>query len=95
MNKAASKYLQGIKNSDVDRDLFAKKRPEWIILTDTLLKACRTAKGGLTNATINALGLKKPLIAGWPKRLIGTRITREDYERALSGNVIYRVKLQR
>ncbi len=73
----------------------SRTTPEWITLTDPLLKACRTAKGGLTNATINALGLKKPLIAGWPNRLIGTRITQEDYARALAGSSIYRTKLQR
>lgn len=63
-------------------DLFA--------LTEELIARCRTARGAFTNATLKAFGLHKPLITGWPERLIGKVLTREQYADALRGRFIYR-----
>jgi hypothetical protein len=64
-----------------------------IVLTLELVNACR-ANGSFTNATLNALGLCKPLVTGWVSRLLGTTISREDYRRALGGRFVYREKLR-
>jgi hypothetical protein len=63
------------------------------ILNQELLNACMTVAGGFTNATIKALGVPIPLRSGWTKRLIGTVVTRENYQRAVQGKFIYGDKL--
>lgn len=67
---------------------FSMPDGEPIILTKQLISRCR-ANGSFTNATLKAFGLKKPLLAGWPARLIGTAISRDNYLAALKGRFIY------
>lgn len=59
-----------------------------VSLTKPLIDSCR-ANGAFTNATIRAFGLKSPLIEGWPGRLIGTEISRDQFRKALEGKFIY------
>lgn len=67
-----------------------------VTITRELLEACRTENGGFTGATVNALGLTKATMTkGWAKRLIGSSITKEQYERALEGKTVYGHKLAR
>lgn len=63
-----------------------------ITLTKELVDDCR-ANGSFTNATLNAFGLSKPLIAGWCFRLVGQVIPREQYRKAKEGKFIYRQRL--
>jgi len=60
-----------------------------IVLTRDLIDWCR-ANGSFTNATLRAFGLKKPLMQGWVARLIGTSISRSDFEKAFEGRCIYK-----
>ena len=60
-----------------------------ITLTYELVMACRTARGGWTSATIRAFNVPLPLLSGWPKRLIGSQISKEAYQRALEGRTVY------
>lgn len=60
--------------------------PNTIRLTLPLINACRTAKGGFTGATVRAFGLVwADIERGWVRRLIGTYISRSNYEQALAG----------
>lgn len=58
-------------------------------LTPGLIDRCRTDAYGFTNATLRALGVKAPLIRGWVAKLAGTKISREAYQQALRGRVVY------
>lgn len=62
---------------------------EIITLTRELIYRCQTDNGGITNATIRALGVPVPLLAGWPIRLEGKQLTRAQYREALEGRFIY------
>jgi hypothetical protein len=60
-----------------------------LILDHNLVIRLRTEKYGFTNATLRAIGIKYPLIAGWVHRLNGTVITRDQYRAALEGRYIF------
>lgn len=62
-------------------------------LTRTLVNNCRTERGGFTNATLKAFGLKKPLKRGWGRTLHGVEITQEAYCAALAGRYLYKTEL--
>jgi len=62
-----------------------------VVLTPELLKQCRTAGGGLTNATAIALGVKS-FNRGWPKVLIGKTVSAAAFQRAVDGRLIFRRK---
>ncbi len=62
----------------------------FITLTPELIFRLRTSKGGFTNATLRAVGLKRPLERGWPQRMVGLEITSESYLEALKGRNFYR-----
>lgn len=64
-----------------------------ILLTDDLVAKCRTDRNGFTSATMQAFGMKRPLRAGWAKRLAGTSISRDDYKKAVEGRYIYGTRL--
>lgn len=70
-----------------ESDIFIPEN-DVVIMTHDLLKRCR-ANGSFTNATLRALGIKQPLVAGWGQRLIGTVITKEKYIEAQRGRFIY------
>lgn len=62
-----------------------------IILTQELIECCRTERGGYTSATIAAFGLTfETMQVGWPRRLIGKRLSRDQYRAALEGRYVYR-----
>jgi len=64
-----------------------------VALTKSLIDECRT-NGSFTNATINALGITRvTMTRGWCQRLVGTKITQEQYKAALAGRGVYRDKL--
>lgn len=57
-----------------------------IVLTKGLINACETDRGGLTDATIAALGVNvNNKVKGWRDRLVGTAITVMNYSKALEG----------
>jgi hypothetical protein len=58
---------------------------ETITLTGELLQKCKTVAGGLTNATIRALGVPIPLRKGWTFELLGKQLPREQYKAAVEG----------
>lgn len=64
------------------------------VLTIYLINACR-ANGAFTNATLRAFGASRPMVAGWVGRLIGRRLTRDEYRSELEGRFIYRERLMR
>lgn len=64
-----------------------------MILTNELISALATDRGGFTKATLLALGVFWDSIhhtgkQGWKRGLIGKEITPEDYEKALKGRTI-------
>lgn len=59
-----------------------------IILTKELIDRCR-ANGSFTHATLKCFGLTSPLIAGWPMRLLGRKMTRDQYREALESRFLY------
>lgn len=62
---------------------------EIITLTKELVDRCR-ANGSFTNATLRALGITKATMTqGWPIRLEGKQMTREQYTQAQQGRYIY------
>ena len=60
-----------------------------IILTDELVRRCRTGAFGFTNATLRALDVRPPLEKGWVKRLAGQVVSAESYRQALRGRFVY------
>ncbi len=48
-----------------------------------------TKAGGITGATIRALGAEFPLKAGWRKAIIGKMVSRDNFRAALEGRSIY------
>ena len=60
-----------------------------ITLNRQLIIQCRTEANGFTNATLRALGMKPPLVAGWVRRLQGNTMTAAAYREALRGRFIY------
>ena len=60
-----------------------------IVLTKQLIRRCHTQRGGITNATIRALGVPLPLTAGWPSIMVGSQISRDNYRKALVGRESY------
>lgn len=79
---------------DIDRDMPKTQEGYSIILNPELIARCLTKRGGFTNATINALGVKS-MVKGWNKRLIGKVISTDDYRKALEGRFIMGEKIQR
>jgi hypothetical protein len=62
------------------------------ILTEDLIDKCR-ANGAFTTATAIALGVYGvDMERGWPARLVGKTLSREQYRKALEGRFIYRGK---
>ncbi len=63
-----------------------------IILTRAMISKTR-ANGSFTNSTLNALGVSKAeMTAGWPGRLVGKSLSRQQYWKALEGRFIYKEK---
>lgn len=60
-----------------------------ITLTLELVNRARTKAFAFTNASLRALGIKAPLLNGWPKRLVGKVVSRETYMEALVGRSRY------
>jgi hypothetical protein len=62
---------------------------ELIELNTELINRARK-NGTFTNATLNALGVKKDeMWSGWVKRLVGNVVARDQYRKALEGRFIY------
>ena len=59
--------------------------PETVVITEEMIVACQTKRGGYTLATIEAFGLSWPPRVGWVKRLVGREISVADYEKAVNG----------
>jgi hypothetical protein len=60
-----------------------------IVLTKKLIDLCR-ANGSFTNATLRAFGMTKDTLQnGWPIRLRGKQMTREEYHAAQEGKFHY------
>lgn len=61
---------------------------QFVTLTPMLIAACKTENGGYTSATIRALGMTlDEFTKGWPARLVGKRITEDQYAAALASRV--------
>lgn len=60
-----------------------------IELNRELVKACRTAAGGFTSATLSALGVPAKCAKGWVARLNGLKVSRAEYRQALEGRYIF------
>jgi len=59
-----------------------------IVLTKFLIDRTRTLVGAFTTATLEAL--KTPdTMAGWPQRLIGKTLSRDEYRKAVEGRYVY------
>lgn len=56
-----------------------------ITITEFHLEELKTPRGGYTNATLNALGVKTSHNKGWRQRLTGKTFTDEQYQQALDG----------
>lgn len=67
---------------------------EFVTLTKRMVDDLRT-NGAFTNATMNHLPLPARPTTGWVKRLIGQKITRESYEKALAGRGVLNQKNER
>ena len=66
---------------------------ESFVLTQKLIEACRTSMGGFTSATMRAFGItRETWTHGWIKRIVGTTLTREQYQRAFTGRFLYNTK---
>jgi hypothetical protein len=63
-----------------------------ITLTEELIEALKSERGGFTGETLNALGLKAYPPKGWTFRLRGQQLTEEQYKKALDGRCIVRGK---
>lgn len=63
---------------------------EQIVFTRELVNRLKTKRGGFTNATLRAINIKKPLVSGWPRLLVGKSISREGYRSALEGREVFR-----
>lgn len=75
-----------VPHEPVDKDM---PEGESITLTKPLIRACMTS-GTFTNATLRAFGVTRAtMVAGWPSRLVGTILTRQQYRDALEGRFIY------
>lgn len=72
---------------DVERDM-----PDgtYFTLTRDLVFRCKTPAGGFTAETLKAFGLPARNCKGWVRRLVGKRIHREDYRRALQGRYMHK-----
>ncbi len=60
-----------------------------------LINQCKTAAGGFTAATLNALGVEWPPLKGWPRRLIGTEVTQAKFHEALEGRFLIGQKISK
>lgn len=70
----------------VDRDMPPGNQ---IVLTLELIDLCRT-NGAFTSATVRAFGLDPGrLVAGWPRSLVGSVLTREQFREAMLGRHRY------
>lgn len=74
----------------IDEVAVARDMPDGdpIVLTRSLVERCRT-NGSFTNEALRCLGVRRPLVSGWPGRLVGKVISREEYRNALRGRYIY------
>lgn len=69
-------------------------RFDFITLTRELINDCRNPNGAFTNATLAHLGMtRSTMTSGWRNRLIGSKITRKQYDLALDGRSILGTKL--
>lgn len=59
-----------------------------IVITRELIDLCRT-NGSFTAATIRALGVPIPPKKGWGRRLIGKRMTRNEFRAVLEARYVY------
>ena len=60
-----------------------------VVLTRELINACR-ANGSFTNATLRALGMRRSnMMPGWPARLVGKEMSKDDYRKACEGKFLY------
>lgn len=62
---------------------------ELLTITRAMVQACRTDGNAFTNESLRHFGLTKPLISGWPSRLVGKQISRDGYRKALEGRFCY------
>ena len=59
---------------------------DFIIITNELIESqLLTERGGIRNASIRALG--EDVTHGWRRRLIGKKVARSAWERAVAGRV--------
>lgn len=59
-----------------------------ILMTPAMWRRLHTKRGGMTNATIAALGVEFPLKHGWGRKLMGKHFTRGQIHAALYGRSI-------
>lgn len=89
-DETRGKVPAGFVMPHTQADIVPPPDGDQIVLTYDLVQACR-ANGSFTNATLRALGMRKSLIvAGWPMRLIGKVISREQFKEAQEGRFIYK-----
>lgn len=97
--KEPPKLISTTKNSALPKRLFVvgdidnleSEMPEGdsITLTEELIARCRT-NGAFTSATVRAFGLMPGYeTKGWPMRLIGKVLTRDQYREAIRGKHLY------
>lgn len=87
------KGSQGYIVGDIESTEKDMPEGEAITLTDDLIARCRT-NGAFTSATVRAFGLIPGNEArGWPARLVGKVLTREQFRQALRGRHIYGSRL--
>lgn len=55
-----------------------------IVLTAQMIEAGRGPSGGFKARQLRLIGVAWPIVAGWPKRAVGTEVSERDYRRFLA-----------
>lgn len=63
-----------------------------LTLTDELIEKGKTERGGYTYAQMLVLGCSVPFRKGWKRKIIGTTISEEDYQRFLDARYMRQPK---
>lgn len=91
LDPIAAKYPGRVAVADISDAAIAALMPPGdspeVVMTDELLSKCRLDTS-FTTAALVALGITD-MTAGWPARLIGKSISREQYRKALIGARLY------
>lgn len=55
-------------------------KPETLILTKEMIEKGISSRGGYNKQQLAAIGVDWPPVKGWKMELIGTTVTKEQYE---------------